>query len=187
MRQGFMRHERLSLYNALINDEVRKHIKIWCREDKVDLFKSVSQLVTSINIRCVLGDDAYHAHAEEIASIYYQLELSGTTSHWVVSLVVMRVSCRARVVSRRWSCRVVGPNTGTDDDSYGHRRDSVPQPADGDQARQRKGAEAAHRDHLHRAPQSRRRPGTCPIYQLLLFVLVIKNNNNNSYYYLLLF
>lgn len=74
--KGFMRHERLSLYNSLINDEVRKHIKIWCGKDKVDLFKSVSQLVTSINIRCVLGDDAYHAHAEEIASIYYQLELS---------------------------------------------------------------------------------------------------------------
>ncbi len=99
MRQGFMRHERLSLYNALINDEVRKHIKIWCQEDKVDLFKSVSQLVTSINIRCVLGDDAYHAHAEEIASIYYQLELSGTTSHCAVlcacrvaSLVVSRVA-----------------------------------------------------------------------------------------------
>jgi hypothetical protein len=83
MRQGFMRHERLSLYNSLINDEVRKHIKIWCGKDKVDLFKSVSQLVTSINIRCVLGDDAYYAHAEEIASIYYQLELSGTTSHCV--------------------------------------------------------------------------------------------------------
>jgi hypothetical protein len=43
----------------------------------VDLFKSVSRLITSINIRCVLGDDAYNAHADEIAAIYYQLEQSG--------------------------------------------------------------------------------------------------------------
>lgn len=45
--------------------------------DKVDLFKSVSSLITSINIRCVMGDDVYEKYGEEIASIYYQLELSG--------------------------------------------------------------------------------------------------------------
>lgn len=46
--------------------------------EKVDLFRAVSKLVTSINIRCVMGDDTYNLHADEIASIYYQLELSGS-------------------------------------------------------------------------------------------------------------
>jgi hypothetical protein len=67
-----------------------------CGKEKVDLFKSVSRLITSINIRCVLGDDAYNAHADEIAAIYYQLEQSGACILVRLTVCVYVRVCDAR-------------------------------------------------------------------------------------------
>ncbi len=101
--KGFMKHERLEIYIHLIKDEAIKHMNrwysarnTWCNYycsikannyflsfratlDKVDLFPAVSNMITLINIRCMLGDDAYEQFGEEIASSYYEVERTGTS------------------------------------------------------------------------------------------------------------
>jgi sterol 14-demethylase len=73
---GFRKHDRLRMFEEFTKSEVRKHVLEWSKADKIDLFASVSRLVTFVNIRCMLGKDIYAAHADEIAEIYYEMEKS---------------------------------------------------------------------------------------------------------------
>jgi len=76
--KGFNTYSRMNLYHDTVKDEINKHITKWCGQEKVDLFKETLSLVTAINIRCVLGEDAFKTYGEEVTAIYYHLELAAT-------------------------------------------------------------------------------------------------------------
>lgn len=81
---GFLNPDKLKAYQQMVFEEVDRFCNNVNTGNPVDLFRCVSKMVVFINLRVILGNDAFSKHGEELAEQFYWIEENAFTPQMVM-------------------------------------------------------------------------------------------------------
>ncbi|KAJ1711785.1 cytochrome P450 [Aspergillus flavus] len=74
INRGVNRSAALQSYGRLAGEEAHKSLQHWSQMPDVEIFESVSRFVHRVIVRCMMGEDFYDHHVDELYDLLQQME-----------------------------------------------------------------------------------------------------------------
>ncbi|KAJ5930914.1 cytochrome P450 [Penicillium verhagenii] len=74
LNRGVNRKVALDHYTQLVGEEADRVLEIWSKQDRVQVFEETSRFVHRVIVRCLMGQDFYENHVDELYDILHHME-----------------------------------------------------------------------------------------------------------------
>lgn len=74
INRGVNRSAALQSYGRLAGEEAHKSLQHWSQMPDVEIFESISRFVHRVIVRCMMGEDFYDHHVDELYDLLQQME-----------------------------------------------------------------------------------------------------------------